>query len=107
MEVTALEVPFVGGGIRLLGGKLASRLGLGVQVTRSVAQKKSFLKLLAANDKTPSWMKQWLKQGKVPPGYEVDHIKPLSIGGVDLPSNMRLILKLDHILHHKRYHPWR
>ncbi|MDT3738629.1 MAG: hypothetical protein RO257_03905 [Candidatus Kapabacteria bacterium] len=31
---------------------------------------------------------------------------PLSIGGADNSSNMRLILKSDHTLHHKFYRPW-
>jgi len=32
----------------------------------------------------------------VPPGYEVDHIIPLSKGGRDEPSNMQLIPKIVH-----------
>jgi len=35
---------------------------------------------------------------KVPSGYQVDHIKPLSEGGADVPSNMQLIP----IAQHKR-----
>ncbi len=35
---------------------------------------------------------------KIPYGYQVDHIKPLSEGGADLPSNMQLIP----IAQHKR-----
>ena len=31
-------------------------------------------------------MNQWLSEGKVPPGYEVDHIVPLSVGGEDVTS---------------------
>jgi hypothetical protein len=52
-------------------------------------------------------MKQWLAKGKVPPGYHVDHLKPLSVGGADKGSNMRLILIEDHKAHHRRYYPWR
>jgi hypothetical protein len=33
---------------------------------------------------------------KVPKGYEVDHIQPLSKGGQDNPSNMQLISKQQH-----------
>jgi len=33
---------------------------------------------------------------RVPPGYEVDHIMPLSKGGRDEPSNMQLIPKSVH-----------
>jgi hypothetical protein len=60
-----------------------------------------------ASPKTPSWMRPWLEQGKVPPGYNVDHIKALSAGGLDDPSNMRLVLAEDHGVHHSFYHPWR
>lgn len=77
------------------------------KVVRSDAAKKAFLKQLAQSPKTPSWMKQWLKKGLVPPGYNVDHITPLSVGGADAPSNMRLVLKADHVVHHEFYHPWR
>lgn len=35
---------------------------------------------------------------KVPDGYEVDHIIPLSEGGVDDPSNMQLIPKEQHAI---------
>ena len=74
---------------------------------RSTSQKQNFLKQLANDWRTPSWMKPWLKKGLVPPGYNVDHIIPGSIGGADLPSNMRLLYKADHILWHQFYHPWR
>jgi len=34
----------------------------------------------------------WEKaHGKVPKGYHVDHIKPLSSGGTNAPSNLRLL----------------
>ena len=62
---------------------------------------------LITDSKTPSWMKQWLEKGLVPPGYNVEHKVPLSIGGSDSPANMRLVLKADHDIHHFFYHPWR
>ena len=52
-------------------------------------------------------MKTWLKEGKVPPGFNVEHVKPLSVGGLDSPINMRLNLISNHKLIHKYYHPWR
>ncbi len=51
-------------------------------------------------------MNQWLLKGKVPPGVQVDHKIPLSIGGKDLPSNMRLLDIATHKLHHRFYQPW-
>jgi len=33
---------------------------------------------------------------RVPPGYEIDHIVPLSEGGSDTPSNMELLSKSAH-----------
>jgi hypothetical protein len=74
---------------------------------RSQAQKSLFLKNAANSGKYPKYMNQWLRNGKVPPGYHVDHIKPLSIGGKDAPSNMRLLDIDFHInIHHKYYRPW-
>jgi hypothetical protein len=65
------------------------------------------LKGATASGKYPKWMNQWLRKGKTPPGYSVDHIKPLSIGGADLPSNMRLLDDNFHFkIHHKLYKPW-
>lgn len=55
---------------------------------------------------TPSWMRQWLRQGKTPPGYDVDHILPLSAGGFDDAVNMRLQLSKLHRVHHQFYRPW-
>lgn len=78
-----------------------------IKVVRSAAQKAAFLKQLAANGKSPKWMNNWLRKGKVPPGHNVDHVKPLSIGGADNPSNMRLITTADHIIHHRFYRPWK
>ena len=79
----------------------------GARIARSSSVKRAFLRLLASDTRTPSWMKQWLSRGNVPPGYNVEHRKPLSVGGIDAPSNMRLVLQKDHIIHHKFYHPWR
>lgn len=53
-------------------------------VKRSEANKKKFLKSLGYKE--------------IPYGYEIDHIKPLSEGGADDPSNMQLIT----IEQHKR-----
>jgi hypothetical protein len=75
---------------------------------RNQAQKSLFLKNAANSGMYPKWMNQWLKKGKVPPCYNVDHIKPLSIGGKDLPSNMRLLdIDFHKNIHHKYYSPWR
>jgi len=80
--------------------------GIVTGTVRSSAAKRNFLKGLADDPNTPSSMKQWLSKGKVPPGYDVDHIKPLSIGGADAASNMRLQLRELHKTHHKFYRPW-
>ena len=74
---------------------------------RNLTQRSFFLKQLAANGKAPKWMKNWLIKDKVPPRYNVDHIKPLSVGGTDTSSNMRLVTIADHILHHRYYRPWK
>lgn len=74
---------------------------------RSAYQKSIYLRELAESGKLPKWMNQWLKNGKVPPGYQVDHKLPLSVGGKDIPSNMRLNQTLNHWMHHIFYHPWR
>lgn len=76
--------------------------------TRSQTVKSNFLKELRESGKAPKWMNQWLRKGKVPPGYEVDHKIPLSIGGEDIPSNMRLLDEAFHRLHHSKgfYRPW-
>ncbi|WP_369793097.1 VENN motif pre-toxin domain-containing protein [Thermopetrobacter sp. TC1] len=74
---------------------------------RNRAAKKFFLRQLAASGKAPKWMNQWLIKGKVSPGYEVDHIKPLSIGGEDSPLNMRLLDIKTHREWHTIYSPWR
>lgn len=52
------------------------------KVKRSRANKKVFLKINGYN--------------KIPEGYEIDHIKPLSQGGTDSPSNMQLLSKTEH-----------
>lgn len=85
--------------------KEANNIGSGI--IRSQYQKSLFLKNAANSKLYPKWMNQWLRQGKVPPGYHVDHIIPLSIGGEDLPSNMRLLDIDFHInIHHYYYKPW-
>jgi hypothetical protein len=73
---------------------------------RTPGPKIDFLKQQAKSDKTPTWMKPWLEQGRNPPGYDVDHILPLSVGGAHDPLNMRLVLRADHRIHHKHYDPW-
>ncbi|EPH5060257.1 RHS repeat-associated core domain-containing protein, partial [Escherichia coli] len=80
--------------------------GITVGSTRSMAERSRFLKQLAESGKAPKWMNQWLVKGKVPPGYHVDHIVPISIGGADAPSNMRLMDIMTHTTHHKYYRPW-
>ena len=80
--------------------------GILTGTTRSAAAQSSFLKSLAEDANTPRWMKQWLSQGKTPPGFDVDHILPLSVDGLDIPANMRLQLRELHKLHHKFYRPW-
>jgi hypothetical protein len=80
--------------------------GIVTGAVRSTAAKSNFLKGLADDVNTPSWMKPWLKQGKNPPGYDVDHILPLSVGGLDDAANMRLQLRELHKLHHRFYRPW-
>ena len=80
--------------------------GIVTGTARNMAARSEFLSSLADNPNTASWMKPWLQDGRVPPGYEVNHIKPLSIGGPDTPANMRLILGADHDLWHSIYHPW-
>lgn len=75
---------------------------------RSQTAKSNYLKELGQSGKAPKWMNQWLSKGKVPPGYAVDHKIPLSIGGEDIPSNMRLVDEAFHKLHHSKgfYRPW-
>jgi RHS repeat-associated protein len=73
---------------------------------RSQTVKRNFLKKLAASDKTPSWMKQWLSKGKNPPGYVVHHHTPLSIGGLDIAANLRLIEARIHKIIHKFDRRW-
>lgn len=62
-------------------GKVYSTTGKAM-VKRSDANRAEFLKFQGYD--------------KVPKGYEVDHIKPLSEGGTDDPSNMQLISKERH-----------
>jgi len=77
-----------------------------IGTVRSQAARRQYLKSLADDPSTPSWMKQWLREGRVPPGHEVDHIRPLSIGGPDVPANMRLQGADLHDIHHRYYRPW-
>lgn len=51
-------------------------------VKRSEANKKAFLRSMGMD--------------KVPAGFEVDHITPLSKGGLDEPFNMQLLTKQQH-----------
>ncbi|MBP9825305.1 MAG: hypothetical protein KBF21_13860 [Thermoanaerobaculia bacterium] len=80
--------------------------GIVTGTTRSMAVRSEYLRSLADHPNTASWMKPWLREGRVPPGYEVDHIKPLSIGGPDTPANMRLQGADLHDIHHRYYRPW-
>jgi len=80
--------------------------GIVTGTARSSGARAQYLRSLVDDYRTPSWMKQWLKQGRTPPGYEVDHIVPLSIGGPDTPANMRLQGADLHDIHHKYYDPW-
>ena len=80
--------------------------GIETGQVRSLTQRNLFLRELAASGKAPRWMNQYLPRGKVPAGYEVDHLKPLSIGGLDTAENMRLKLFLDHRNRHRYYMPW-
>jgi len=84
--------------------KLANNIVTGS--VRNLAVRAQYLRSLVDDYRTPSWMKQWLSAGRVPPGYEVDHIKPLSVGGEDAVQNMRLQLEELHKIHHKFYRPW-
>jgi hypothetical protein len=52
------------------------------KVERSSTAKKDFLKSMGLK--------------KIPAGYQIDHIKPLSEGGSDTPSNMQLISVSQH-----------
>ncbi|MEK7674628.1 MAG: RHS repeat-associated core domain-containing protein [Verrucomicrobiota bacterium] len=80
--------------------------GIATGSTRSQGARAQYLKSLVDDYRTPSWMKPWLREGRPPPGYEVDHIKPLSIGGEDIPANMRLQGADIHDIHHRHYDPW-
>ncbi len=80
--------------------------GIVTGTVRSQAARAAYLRSLADHPNTPSWMRQWLSEGRLPPGYEVDHITPLSIGGADTAANMRLQAIDLHRLHHRFYRPW-
>ena len=89
------------------GAKVAALpvLGMAGTVTRNITVRNTFLR--EQLPWLPKWMRGFIERGRVPPGYNVDHRVPLSVGGQDVGSNMRLILKADHVLHHFFYHPWR
>jgi hypothetical protein len=76
-------------------------------VQRSSSARNAFLREFAESGKAPKEQIPWLQRNRVPPGYVVDHRVPLSAGGSDTPANMRLILEIDHAIHHRYYHPWR
>ncbi|WP_299150242.1 DUF637 domain-containing protein [uncultured Tateyamaria sp.] len=80
--------------------------GIQTGTVRSQAAKSFFLKQLGASGKAPKWMNQYLANGKVPPGYHVDHLTPISVGGADSPVNMRLKDIATHVTRHKYYRPW-
>jgi RHS repeat-associated protein len=80
--------------------------GIVTGVSRSESASRQFLRSLADDCGTAKWMRPWLQAGRRPPGYEIDHIVPLSIGGKNVPANMRLQGIDLHRLHHRYYHPW-
>lgn len=80
--------------------------GIETGAVRSIAARSLFLKQLGASGKAPKWMNQFLSKGKVPPGYNVDHILPISAGGADSPVNMRLKDIATHVTRHRYYRPW-
>ncbi|MEI7813153.1 MAG: HNH endonuclease signature motif containing protein [Ignavibacteria bacterium] len=69
------------GGTKYKYGKTYKSTGLPM-VERSAAERRKFLKSMGYR--------------KVPGGYDVDHIVPLSKGGQDIPSNMQLLSKEVH-----------
>ncbi|WP_224825198.1 hypothetical protein [Cognatishimia sp. MH4019] len=80
--------------------------GVQTGTVRSQAAKSFFLKQLGASGKAPKWMNQYLSNGIVPPGYHVDHLTPISVGGADSPLNMRLKDIATHVTRHTYYRPW-
>lgn len=83
-------------------GKL--KLGPRPGASRSLATRTAFLKQLDLS-KYPKWMHPYLKKGKVPPGFEVDHVKALFDDGTDVIENMRLRPIDLHRTRHKFYRP--
>ena len=67
----------------------------------------NFRRSLASSGQTPRWMNQWLRQGRSPPGHEIDHLVARSAGGTNSPANLRLRTTADHRNRHLFYHPWR
>jgi len=97
-------------GAALAGGVAEAAAGGGAatsggRVVRSVAQRNSYLR--GALDRLPKWMRGFINRGRVPPGHQVDHVTPLSVGGADVPANMRLRTIADHRTRHQFYRPWR
>jgi RHS repeat-associated protein len=80
--------------------------GITTGAPRNSAVRVKYIRSLADHWTTPSWMKPWLKKGKVPPGYVVHHVKPLSVGGLDAATNMRLQAIDLHKMHHRFHRPW-
>jgi RHS repeat-associated protein len=66
----------------------------------------NFRRLLADSGRAPRWMNQWLRAGRAPPGYEVDHVVARSVGGSNAPGNLRLRTTADHRNRHRFYRPW-
>ena len=89
--------------MHLEGGTLV--LGPRPGIVRSTATRSAFLKNLANSDKIPSNIRQWLEQGRVPPGYAVHHKKALFDGGTDAVENMVLQGVDLHKITHRFYRP--
>jgi len=83
--------------------KKANKIITGTKNKRSQTIKRHFLKQAAASGKHPKWMNQWLKKGKVPPGFNVDHQKALFDGGLDEIPNLRLKDISTHVNRHRYY----
>ena len=48
-------------------------------------------------------IKRGYKDGEVPRGYEVHHIKPRKLGGKETPKNIRVIKRVKHqVIHANR-----
>ena len=74
---------FASRGLRLAAWRIYEEAnGIVTGSVRSEAVARQFLRSVPGDYQTPSWMKAWLQKGRWPPGCEIDHIKPLSIGGL-------------------------